>query len=139
MNKLTAEQSAYIAGIIDGEGSIMLLKFHSNQLPSPCLSISSTSLDLLNWIKNTLNCGIIKLKKNYNSNLHKDSYTYTLKYNDVIELLEQIYPYLILEKKIQRAKLIVNEYKKVTPRNGRYSKEMLKAKNDFYERFINIR
>ncbi|WP_315117412.1 hypothetical protein [uncultured Clostridium sp.] len=56
MNKLTAEQSAYIAGIIDGEGSIMLLKFHSSQLPSPCLSISSTSLELLNWIKNTLNC-----------------------------------------------------------------------------------
>lgn len=139
MNKLTAEQSAYIAGIIDGEGSIMLLKFHSNQLPSPCLSISSTSLELLNWIKNTLNCGIIKLKKNYKPNLHKDSYTYTLKYNDVIELLKQIYPYLILEEKIQRAKLIINEYKKVTPRNGRYSNDMLKAKNDFYERFMNIR
>lgn len=27
-------QKSYIAGIIDGEGSIMLQSFHKNQLPS---------------------------------------------------------------------------------------------------------
>lgn len=40
-------EKAYIARIIDGEGSIMLQKFHSNQLPSPCVSIVSTTLKLL--------------------------------------------------------------------------------------------
>ncbi|MBU3209659.1 hypothetical protein [Clostridium algidicarnis] len=35
---MTSEEKAYIAGIIDGEGSIMLLKFHHNQFPSPCIS-----------------------------------------------------------------------------------------------------
>lgn len=44
-------EKAYIAGIIDGEGSIMLQKFHSNEFPAPCVSIASTSLELLEWIK----------------------------------------------------------------------------------------
>jgi len=46
-------EKAYIAGIIDGEGSIMLIKFHKNQYPSPCVSISSTDVELLEWIKQT--------------------------------------------------------------------------------------
>ena len=35
-------ERAYIAGIVDGEGSIMLTRFHKNQLPSPCVSVAST-------------------------------------------------------------------------------------------------
>lgn len=37
------EEKAYMAGIIDGEGSIMLTCFHKNQLPAPCVSIASVS------------------------------------------------------------------------------------------------
>ena len=35
--------------------------------------------------------------------------------------------------------LILTKYKLVTPRNGRYSEEMLKAKIDFYNEFISIK
>ena len=38
---LKETEKAYIAGIIDGEGSIMLQKFHSNEFPAPCVSIAS--------------------------------------------------------------------------------------------------
>lgn len=44
-------EKVYIAGILDGEGSIMLQKFYSGEYPSPCVSIASTTLELLNWIK----------------------------------------------------------------------------------------
>ncbi len=54
---MTNEQKAYIAGIIDGEGSIMLLRFHGNQFPSPCISISSTTIELLEWIKSVTKIG----------------------------------------------------------------------------------
>lgn len=60
---MITEEKAYIAGIIDGEGSIMLLKFHNNQFPSPCISISSTTLELLEWLKNKTRVGTIKEKK----------------------------------------------------------------------------
>lgn len=35
--------------------------------------------------------------------------------------------------------MIINEYKSITPRNGRYTDELLELKKDFYNRFINIR
>ncbi|HDK7166948.1 TPA: LAGLIDADG family homing endonuclease [Clostridium botulinum] len=136
---MTNEQKAYIAGIIDGEGSIMLLKFHNNQFPSPCVSISSTTIELLEWMKDVTKIGTIKSKKNYNTEKHSNCFTYTIKYNDAINFLVQIEPYLVIKNKQKRAKLIIEKYKSVTPRNGKYSDEMLKAKEKFYKEFINIK
>ncbi|HDK7177878.1 hypothetical protein ACP49_00420 [Clostridium botulinum] len=136
---MTNEQEAYIAGIIDGEGSIMLLRFHNNQFPSPCISISSTTIELLEWIKSVTKVGTIKRKKNYNTEKHTDSFTYTIKYNDAINLLIQIEPYLVIKNKKTRARLIIEKYKSLTPRNGKYSNEMLKAKEEFYKEFISIK
>ncbi|MBD5645125.1 hypothetical protein HYH96_14645 [Clostridium botulinum] len=133
------EQKAYITGIIDGEGSIMLFRFHNNQFPSPCISISSTTIELLKWIKSVTKMGTIKRKKNYNTEKHTDSFTYTIKYNDAINLLIQIEPYLVIKNKKARASLIIKKYKSVTPRNGKYSDEMVKAKGDFYKEFINVK
>ncbi|KEJ04219.1 hypothetical protein N494_01245 [Clostridium botulinum A2B7 92] len=136
---MTNEQKAYIAGIIDGEGSIMLLRFHNNQFPSPCIIISSTTIKLLEWIKSVTKVGTIKRKKNYNTEKHTDSFTYTIKYNDAINLLIQIELYLVIKNKKTRARLIIEKYKSVTPRNGKYSDEMVKAKGDFYKEFINVK
>ncbi|AJD30402.1 LAGLIDADG family homing endonuclease [Clostridium sporogenes] len=136
---MTNEQKAYIAGIIDGEGSIMLLKFHGNQFPSLCVSISSTTIELLEWMKDVTKIGTIKSKKNYNTEKHTDSFTYTIKYDDSINLLIEIEPYLVIKNKKIRARLIIKKYKSVTPRNGKYSDEMLKAKEEFYKEFINVK
>lgn len=136
---LTNEEKAYIAGIIDGEGSIMLTSFHRNELHSPCVSIASTTLELLQWIKDKTNTGVIKRKKNYNTERHKDCFSYTLRYNDAINFLEMISPYLVIESKKRRALMIINEYKSLTPRNGRYSEELLEKKREFYERFIALK
>lgn len=136
---MTGTERAYIAGIIDGEGGIMLTKFHNNQYPAPCVSIISTTIELLQWIKEKTKVGTIKSKKNYNKDNHKDSYTYAVKYNDAIELLKQIQPYLIIETKKKRTELILAKYKKATPRNGRYNEQMKANKERFYEEFISIK
>jgi len=128
---------SYIAGIIDGEGSIMLISNHKNQMPSPCISISSSTLELLEWIKSKTKVGTITKKKNYNPEYHKNSYTYYIRNDKALWLLGEIYPYLVLNSKKKRAELLLSEYKNVTPRNGKYTDDMLKAKKDFYERFIN--
>lgn len=132
------EHAAYIAGIIDGEGSISLVKFHHNQHPSPLISISSSDLELLEWIKEITSFGKIVAKKNYNPHKHKDSFTLNIKYNQAISLLKEIVDYLVLTRKRKRAELILEEYKKVTPRNGRYSAELLVKKKQFYERLISL-
>mgnify|MGYP000890051493 CR=1 FL=1 len=136
---MSPEERAYMAGIIDGEGSIMLIKFHKNQHPAPCINVSSASIELLEWVLETTKVGRIQSKKNYKPHKHQDSYTYTVRYNDAIQLLEQVEPYLIIPQKKLRARLILAEYKALTPRNGRYSPELLKAKEYFYQRFISLK
>jgi len=40
-------EAAYVAGIIDGEGSIMLTRNHSGEFRRPFISIASTDKELL--------------------------------------------------------------------------------------------
>jgi hypothetical protein len=136
---MTEIEKAYIAGIIDGEGSIMLIKFHNNQLPSPCVTVSSSTIELLEWIKSRTGAGTIKSKKNYKPDVHKDSFTYEVKYDKAVSLLSGIYPSLTIDTKKKKAELIITMYKKLTPRNGRYSPSLLKAKNKFYNDFVEIK
>ena len=136
---MTETEKAYIAGIIDGEGSIMLQKFHKGEFPSPCVSIASTTLELLNWIKVIVGAGVIIRKKNYNPEVHKECYSYVIKHDKAIDLLKEIYPYLIIEVKKARAHLILSKYKSVTPRNGRYNKESLMLKQKFYDEFMSLK
>jgi hypothetical protein len=137
-NDVTSEERAYIAGIIDGEGSIMLIRFHKNQHPAPCINISSATIELLEWVLEITKMRSIQSKKNYKPHCHQNSYTYTVRYNDAIELLSKVEPYLIIQQKKQRGKMILTEYKSLTPRNGRYSPALLKAKEYFYQRFISL-
>ncbi|WP_346866837.1 MULTISPECIES: hypothetical protein [unclassified Clostridium] len=136
---MTEIEKAYVAGIIDGEGSIMLQRFHTNQYPAPCVSIASTTIELLTWLKDTIGYGVIIKKKNYNPEKHKLSYSFVIKQNNAIKLLEDIYPYLIIESKRKRAEMIITQYKALTPRNGRYTDEQLAKKEMFYEEFINVK
>lgn len=136
---MTEIEKAYIAGIIDGEGSIMLQRFHTNQYPAPCVSIASTTIELLTWLKDTIGYGVIIKKKNYNPEKHKLSYSFVIKQNNAIKLLGDIYPYLIIESKRKRAEMIITQYKALTPRNGRYTEEQLAKKEMFYEEFINVK
>lgn len=41
----------------------MLQKFHKKEYPSLCVSIASTTLELLKWIKETIGKGVIVKKK----------------------------------------------------------------------------
>lgn len=136
---MTETEKAYIAGIIDGEGSIMLQKIHKNEHPAPCISIASTTLELLEWIKKVVGKGTITKKKNYNLEIHKDCYSYVLRRNDAISLLIDIEPYLVIDVKRKRAKLILKKYKSLTPRNGRYTEEMIVKKEEFYNEFMGIK
>lgn len=56
---MTPEQRAYLAGIIDGEGSISLVRLSRKKYPSPMISIASADKELLEWICTTTGCGAV--------------------------------------------------------------------------------
>ena len=133
---MTELELAYLAGIIDGEGSIMLLRSHKSEYPSPCISISSTDIELLEWVKEKVGSGKINRKKNYNIKKHKTSYTYSIYYDIAIDVMNKIEPFLVIKQKKLRAKFIIDNYKNVTIRNGRYNEEQKKLKEQFYIDFM---
>ncbi|MFK4997278.1 LAGLIDADG family homing endonuclease [Bacillus sp. N9] len=71
-------EAAYLAGMIDGEGSITLTRMHEKEHRRPCITISSSDIELLTYIQ-TLTGGNIINKKNYYPDRHKDSYTLNIK------------------------------------------------------------
>lgn len=129
-------EAAYIAGIIDGEGSITLTRMHKRENRRPCISISSNDKEMLLYLQ-TIAGGEIYSKKNYNPGKHQDSYTlYFKKKIEVFYILEKTVDFLRVDKKRNRAKWILEKYNAVTPRNGKYSKKLLEKKMDFEEKFF---
>ena len=61
---------------------------------------------------------------------HTPSYTYAIYNRQALTLLEQVYPYLKTYKS-QRAKIILNNYEKLTPRNGKYTEKLKIARKQF--------
>ena len=116
---------AYIAGIIDGEGTITLVRKHINENYSPEVSVANTNLNLLNWLKKKTDGGVI-LKKQKRSERHSDAYTWKLRGNKALDLLSKVQELLIIKK--QHAELLLRNYKEYTPRNGRYTSEQLQNK-----------
>src|SRR5690625_5089728 len=109
-------EAAYLAGIIDGEGSITLTRLHKNENRRPCISISSCDMELLVYVQ-TIASGNIYKKKNYNPEKHKDSYMLNIKRKkDVFKVLEAIQGFLRIDIKKKRAQWILKKYDSVTPR-----------------------
>ena len=124
---MTEIEKAYFAGIIDGEGTITLTRKHNNQMPSPLLSVSNNNLELLEYIQGITNCGKIRAKKKAKPHHNQSWQWQTNSVNNILRVLEEIKAFLRVKK--PQANLILRHYKEVTPRNGRYSPEMLDMKN----------
>ena len=131
-------EAAYIAGIIDGEGSIILTRMHDKEHRRPCITIASTDKELLLYAQSLIGGTIIN-KKNYNPEKHKNSYTLNItKKKEVFPALKQILPFLRINKKRLRALWILEQYDSVTVRNGKYTSEELAKKIAFEDEFFKL-
>ena len=136
-NVLTAPEAAYIAGLIDGEGTVTLTRKHKNENRQLCISISSTEINLLDFVLTT--SGVVKItNKQVRKSHHTHSYTYAVYNRQALTLLEQTLPFL-KSYKHYRAALILNNYLSVTPRNGKYNDEILARKSKFERAVLAIK
>jgi len=117
-------ERAYVAGIVDGEGTVTLMKYHKNETPIPYVSVANNNLQLLEWIKHRCG-GLIASKKKYKPH-HSDSYVWSVHYDRALRFLKEIVKYLIVKK--PQTTLILSKYKSVTHRAGKYTPEMLSNK-----------
>lgn len=96
-------QLAYLAGIIDGEGSIYIGNFSCNpktKIPYYQTNIQVTNTDkpLIDWLYNTFG-GLISKRtvKQHAANSRKQAYIWTASGERLTHLCELILPYLIVK------------------------------------------
>jgi hypothetical protein len=127
---------AYAAGLFDGEGSISLTRHRSNRWPSPQVAVASTDYEVLEWFRAHFGGNIVMKQPRASS--HSVSYDWRLTDRRALEFLKLIRPYLVIERKIRRIDLLLNDYLECTPRNGRYTKEMAERKQALIEAFFSL-
>lgn len=74
-------EKGWLAGIMDGEGTITLTK--GGLYRHPMISVASCTPEILNEVKRLCNCGIITPKRNYKSN-HSPSWVWKVGYQQAI-------------------------------------------------------
>jgi hypothetical protein len=126
---------AYTAGLIDGEGSIMLCRLSKNQAYRyPFVSVTSTTLALCEFLKTNYN-GYICTKKLYAKH-HKQAWHWNVSSNAALDMIKLIRPYMLEPSKVRRIDLLLAKYKILTPANGYYTSEQHLAKLAFEEEFL---
>ena len=124
----------YVAGLFDGEGTVTLAHNSNREFRRPIVSITSTSYELIEWLHNSFN-GIVCNHRKYKDH-HKKSWVWHIASDNAIKFLEQISDKIQEKEKIRRVNLILNKYKSVTKRNGKYTEKEIKAKQEFENEFF---
>lgn len=135
--KLTAEEGAYIAGLVDGEGTISLTRKHRGENRQLVLSISSTEKRILNAVLLMTGVGKLTRKRVYKDH-HRIGLTYAVTNRQALDLLKQIQPYLH-SYKADRVALVLQEYLRLTLRNGKYTPAIIQERENFIQRFFCIK
>jgi hypothetical protein len=135
--KLPPEIAAYIAGLIDGEGTITLTRMHANETRRLVVSIANTEYQILQFVLDHVHAGKITRKSTI-SDRHTPSFCYAITSRQALDVLRQVTPYLLSYKR-QRAELALARYTALTPRNGKYTPELLDQRHEFERSFLSLK
>jgi hypothetical protein len=118
----TKVELAYLAGIIDGEGTIQI-EIYCNRRDRPnahCftsrLSVINTNVDIIKWIKDKFG-GSTYMRKTKFKETRKDTYVWHIHADGMLSILKGILPYLIIKK--QHALLVI-EFRSTYPKDRIY-------------------
>lgn len=134
--ELAAADAAYIAGLVDGEGTITLSRRHARDRRQLVVSIANTERPLLDFVLERVGTGKITRKRTSAAH-HTPSYCYSIANRQALALVAQLQPYLRSHKR-DRASLILSNYLRVTPRNGKYTTATEQDRWTFEQKFFAI-
>ena len=134
MNTWTSEKLSYLAGIIDGEGSISIeIQSQSFRHNRKCdyyslrLLVINTNLPLLNWIQENFG-GTIRARKPVPN--RRQCYRWNLCSHNAAAVLAACEPYMIVKK--AHVAVFLKFAATMTKANVRLSDELLSCRRDWY-------
>ncbi|HET9864633.1 MAG TPA: hypothetical protein VFP37_14400 [Steroidobacteraceae bacterium] len=131
---LAPETAAYIAGLVDGEGTVTLTRLHANERRRLVVCIANTELALLQFVFAAVGVGKITRKRAC-APQHTPSFCYAITSRQALALLAQVLPYMRSYKR-RRAHLALDSYQRLTPRNGKYDAITLAARQRFEQELL---
>ena len=137
MNAINVCDAAYLAGLIDADGTVTLTRKHRYENRHAAVSISNTDKNLLKFVAGTIGAGEITGKRIVRSN-HCLSFVFSIYNRQALLLLECVYPFLHTYK-ARRAEIMLRDYLALTPRNGKYTDEMRLARRAFEDEVLAIK
>ncbi len=128
---------AYLAGLLDGEGTITLERSSNPRaFRAPLVSISSTDRELVEAALSIAGAGWIQVKRRAAQAHWKQGYEYRVKNAAAIELLGKLRPFMRCPAKVRRADMLLCDYALLTRRNGRYTDQERHSKLAFEAAFL---
>jgi len=137
VRSLSATEAAYLAGLIDGEGTVTLSRKHAGDMRQLVVSISNTELPILEFALLSIGAGKLTHKSTSKAN-HSPSYAYAVWNRQALSLLAQVEPYM-KSYKAHRARLALRDYVRLTPRNGKYTEAMRTERLLFEDALLALR
>lgn len=115
-NELSISAAAYVAGLIDGEGSIVPLK-HRNPHGRTTwgIRVYNTHRGVMEWLIKITNTGRIIQRKKEQPH-HKDSFIWECYAWNAKRILEQAFPYMIIKRGL--AKTMLKELESIKSRQS---------------------
>ena len=124
MHNLSDAEKGYLAGLIDGEGSISIVRATTgynrksrrihHQLR---VSVYNTDINMVEWVKSRVGFGHIARRKQQ-SERHKPSYQYQVCALKALEILRAVHPYLVTKKRQAEVAFIFGSTIKERLNNG---------------------
>ena len=120
MRTMTPTESAYVGGIIDGEGCIEFKwanRIRRDRKGTPTyrtlivrLEVTQVDKRLIDYLMEITKEGTRDIKRYPKNPTHQDQHRWRVGYHGVYRVLKQVYPYLIVKK--EKAKLVIDHYDK---------------------------
>lgn len=130
-------ERAWTAGIIDGDGCITMTPMGGGRRRKPVVVVDSTDMEILEELLRLWGGGLVAKRKAREH--HRQAWSWRLYGADnIIAMLQWVVPYMRCATKRQRAELLLDRYKAVTPRNGYYTPELLAEREAFDRQFMQI-
>lgn len=101
----TVAEAAYMAGIMDGEGTFYIGNYSGNRKNGDkhyqtLIAVATTDKSLMDWLHNTFGGGIRAYSPNQMAkNSRKQVYRWCATSNRMLHICEIIFPYLVIKKR----------------------------------------
>lgn len=136
VTRLEPRVAGYIAGLVDGEGTVTLTRAHRNERRRIVVAISNTDKALLEYVRDAVGAGHVTGKRTYRAG-HSPGFCYCINSRQALDLLSQIAGYLRTYRRA-RAEIALASYIRATPRNGKYTVALEKQRSDFERAFFAV-